>query len=141
MNGPHPWSRCVRMMAPDFHPHREAFGWTSIGCGAQHKQARAFAKSFFQENFPLLQGEIHNPGGAAETTALFVAIDLGKDPHIGVSPLLQVGTVTAQSHQIKGIAAIAAGGPQVQAPIIVRSWSEFFRFCGASGMRAATAQT
>lgn len=129
------------MAAPDFFPQRETSGWTSIGCGAQHKHARTFAKSFFQENFALLKGEIHNPGGAAETTALFVAIDLGKDPHVGVSPLLQVGTVTAQAQEIRGIAAIPAGGPRAQAPSIVRSWAEFLRFCGASGIRPATAQT
>lgn len=141
MNGPWPWSRCVRMVAPDFFPQRETSGWTSIGCGAQHKQARAFAKSFFQENRQLLHSETLNPGGVAETTALFVAIDLGKDPLVGVSPLLQVGTVTAQEQKIKGVAAIPAGGPRVPPISLVQSWSDFLRYCGASGMKPAMAQT
>jgi hypothetical protein len=44
INGPHHWTRCVRMRSPDFTPEfARPFSWLSIGAGATHRLAERYA--------------------------------------------------------------------------------------------------
>lgn len=135
--------RCVRMVAPDFHPEQILSGWSSIGTGGQHESARGYAQSFLSAGgFPLLQGEVMNPGGAASATAMSVGISLMNEPMLGVSPLLQVGRVTGREHLIEGHRVVRAGEPDRTPTIrLARSFAELDELCRNQGATASAAQT
>jgi len=138
-------SRCIQMSAPDFLPIRVRSSWASIGTGALHETARHYAENFFSVNaFSLLKGEVGNAGGAATTTAMFVAIGLGKAPMESVSPLLQVGQVSLAAHSIEGLRVGPPTEPNESrhTPVVrlARSREELYQMCDAIGADAASGQ-
>src|SRR5262245_691336 len=132
--------RCIRMVAPLFVPERIVGHWTSIGSGAGHRSAAWYAQQFLTESgFQLLQGERMHLFGAAEMTAQTVAMALQRQPMADVSDVLQVGVVTAQGCQIRGIESIPAGTSSKAPARLAQSWEEYEELCGREGAEAGQA--
>lgn len=146
-NGGFQWTRCVRMRAPDFVPDfQKPFSWFSIGTGATHELAQAYAGHGLSDFAKYAQGETMNPGGTATSVAMFVAMELAKNPLAKVSGQLQVGTVWQDRYEIKTLdgrqhGAAWSSWQLVKPDGLATSWNEFQQLAEANGLQASAAAT
>lgn len=139
-----PETRCIRMCAPDFRPERAGpFSWLSIGTGASHVRAQAYAQ-MDMEGFANGIGkfEVNNRGGTAATLAGMVARHLRQNPLTTVSDRLLLATAWAGNYEIEMLDARDYEGGwsswrRVPPEGLARNWPEFEKLVGGPGRAGA----
>ncbi|HKY07435.1 MAG TPA: hypothetical protein VJQ55_04300 [Candidatus Binatia bacterium] len=142
-------TRCIRMISPDFKPEiGTELSWLSIGSGAAHSEATAWANGYCHHTFLQDFGglEIAEPHfGIARSMALNLAMDLLREPMSSVSNILQVGVVEGNTVKIETLGLVPTGPSAwrtqtLQNPLL-QSWDDFSEAVSKDGLDCFSAVT